>query len=136
MVVSLILVKVVFGLYVTAYVLVPNLSGCNLITDPGECLKAAAKVGMYGEVYEENVDDEPPGCFIYDEEEIWFNYGLGGTYELSYEYQQVCHEHPDEPNYHGNVIFQYGTYKTCVLCLILKGDEHWQLMMFIYFLGL
>ena len=91
---------------VAAYVLVPNLSGCSLITDPDECLKAAAELGVFGELYTENYDSEPPGCYIYEESTIYFNYGKGGAYELDYAYQQVCHEHPDEPNYHGNVIFQ------------------------------
>ena len=77
-------------------------SECECITSAEECLMAANQVGLFLRVEEENeAEDYPPGCYVDEGEDLWFNSNLTSNYEFDYDYAMLCIEKPDQANYHG-----------------------------------
>ena len=77
--------------------------GCECITSLHECKKAADEIGgVFDSFTVENDPDEPPGCYVYDGDSLYFNSNLTmNAYEHDYDYQMLCISNPDEPHYHG-----------------------------------
>ena len=104
---------------VAAYVIVPNAlnasDGCDLILSPEECRNAAAQIGVI--VHDDNFQTENndawlPGCYLEQGNKVWYNYNLTASAALADWFQfyaMLCHENPDQSNYHGNVIYQSST---------------------------
>ena len=76
--------------------------GCECITSPDECKKAASEIGVFGGIKVENDPDEPPGCYVYDGDSLYFNSNLTmNAYEHDYDYAMLCISSPGQPHYHG-----------------------------------
>jgi len=106
----------------TTYVIVPNavfnhsdgygngtIGQCDLILTAEECLSAGRQLSNDASIYfgTQTVADEPAGCYLYYDDEVWYNYNkTADDYAVSYEYQPICYENPAQPNYHGYDLVQ------------------------------
>ena len=77
--------------------------GCECITSRDECIRAANEIGgVFDAIVVEDRTDEPPGCYVYDGDSLYFNSNFSGNeYDHDYDYSMLCISNPDDPTYHG-----------------------------------